>query len=212
MGLLLTVALVHLLALASPGPDFLFVSQLAISQPRRDALAGVLGVTLGIALWAALALLGLHALLLRLDWLQRALMVGGGLYLCWLGVQLLRSAWRPSVAVALELPAIGGGCRSALRRGLFTNLANPKAVIYFASVFTGLLGAGLSAALRWGVWTLVVLESLAWFGLLATVFALPWMRRGYLRLARGIDALAGCVFVVFGLHLLLAGSELVGVR
>lgn len=45
----LTLALVHLLALMSPGPDFFFISQTAISRSSREALMGVLGVT-----WALL--------------------------------------------------------------------------------------------------------------------------------------------------------------
>ncbi len=41
--LFLTVALVHIIALMSPGPDFFFVSQTAISRSRREAMMGVLG-------------------------------------------------------------------------------------------------------------------------------------------------------------------------
>ncbi|MDP1265342.1 LysE family transporter, partial [Klebsiella pneumoniae] len=43
--LFLTVALVHLIALMSPGPDFFFVSQTAIRRSRREARLGVLGIT-----------------------------------------------------------------------------------------------------------------------------------------------------------------------
>ena len=96
MPLFLTIALVHLLALASPGPDFLFVSQTAASRPRTQALAGVLGIALGIAVLAALALLGLHVLLHRLAWLQRTVAIAGGAYLLWMGFQLLRAAWDSS--------------------------------------------------------------------------------------------------------------------
>jgi threonine efflux protein len=49
-----------------------------------------------------------------------------------------------------------------------------------------------------------VAETFAWFALVAAFFALPAMRRGYLRLARWIDGLAGAVFVAFGLHLIFA--------
>ena len=66
MSLFLTIALVHIVALITPGPDFFFVSQLAASRSRREALAGVVGIALGVAVWAALALLGLHVLLQRL--------------------------------------------------------------------------------------------------------------------------------------------------
>jgi threonine efflux protein len=203
MPLFLTIALVHLLALASPGPDFLFVSQTAASRPRAQALAGVLGIALGIAVWAALALLGLHVLLHRLAWLQRTVAIGGGAYLLWMGFQLLRAAWQPAGATSASAPALPSGVWRSLRTGLLTNLANPKAVVYFASVFSALVGPAATAATRWQLWLLVTVESLAWFGLVATLFALPPMRRAYLRKARTIDALAGGVFVLFGLQLML---------
>ena len=38
--LFLTVALVHIIALMSPGPDFFFVSQTAVSRSRKEAMMG----------------------------------------------------------------------------------------------------------------------------------------------------------------------------
>ncbi|MGA0586789.1 homoserine/threonine efflux transporter [Dyella sp. KRB-257] len=203
MPLLLTIALVHLLALASPGPDFLFVSQTAASRSRTQAMAGVLGIALGIAVWAALALLGLHVLLYRLAWLQRTVAIAGGAYLLWMGWQLLRAAWRPAAAASGGSAPLPASAWRSLRAGLLTNLANPKAVVYFASVFSALVGPAVTAATRWQLWMLVAVESLAWFALVATLFALPPMRRAYLRKARVIDGLAGGVFVLFGLQLML---------
>lgn len=90
--LFLTVALVHLVALMSPGPDFFFVSQTAASRSRSEAMKGVIGITLGIVIWAGVALMGLNLILQKMAWLHQIIMVGGGLYLCWMGWQLLKSA------------------------------------------------------------------------------------------------------------------------
>ncbi len=204
MSLFLTIALVHLVALSIPGPDFFFVSQIAISRSRREALYGVVGIALGVVVWSSLALLGLQWLLHRVVWLERAIAICGGLYLCWMGFQLLRGALKPSIpAPEVATPSPTSGWR-ALRMGLVTNLANPKAAIYFASIFSAFLNDGVSAASRWGLWTLVAVETLAWFTFVAAIFALPAMRRGYLRAARWIDGCAGAVFVAFGLHLVFA--------
>ena len=92
MMLFLTVALVHLVALMAPGPDFFFVSQTAVSRSRAEAMQGVVGITLGIVIWAAVALMGLHLLLMKMAWLHSIITVGGGLYLTWMGYQLLKSA------------------------------------------------------------------------------------------------------------------------
>jgi len=204
MNLFLTIALVHLVALLSPGPDFFFVSQTAVSRSRRQALFGVLGITLGITLWSALALLGLQLVLHRLAWLQQLIAIAGGLYLLWMGLRMLRGAFTHAPVAHGEAVASPGGEMATLRAGLLTNLANPKVVVYFGSVFSAFLGDRVDAATRWGLWGLIVAETLAWFTLVAAFFALPAMRRGYLRLARWIDGFAGAVFVAFGLHLILA--------
>jgi len=204
MNLFLTIAVVHLVALLSPGPDFFFVSQTAVSRSRRQALFGVLGITLGITLWSALALLGLQLVLHRLAWLQQLIAVAGGLYLVWMGLRMLHGAFTRAPAAHGQAAASAGGELATLRAGLLTNLANPKVVVYFGSVFSAFLGDRVDAAARWGLWALIVAETFAWFTLVAAFFALPAMRRGYLRLARWIDGFAGAVFVAFGLHLVLA--------
>lgn len=199
-----TVAMVHLIALISPGPDFFFISQTAASRSRRDAMMGVLGITLGVAVWAAVALMGLHLLLLKMKWLHSIITVGGGLYLCWLGWQLLRAARRPSAPLADETPAALSHSGRTFVRGLLTNLANPKAVIYFGSVFSLFVGDNVAAGARWGIFILIIAETLMWFSVVALVFALPAMRRGYQRLARWIDGVAGAFFAGFGISLIIS--------
>ncbi|MBN5269290.1 threonine export protein RhtC [Serratia ureilytica] len=200
--LFLTVALVHLIALMSPGPDFFFVSQTAASRSRREAMMGVVGISLGIVVWAGVALMGLHLILQKMAWLHQIIMVGGGIYLCWMGWQLLRSARAqqapPAADAQVALPKAG---RSFIR-GFLTNLSNPKAVIYFGSVFSLFVGDSVGAGARWGLFLLIVAETFVWFSLVAMVFALPAMRRGYQRLAKWIDGVAGVLFTGFGLHLI----------
>ncbi|HBB9122717.1 threonine export protein RhtC [Serratia marcescens] len=200
--LFLTVALVHLIALMSPGPDFFFLSQTAASRSRREAMMGVVGISLGIVVWAGVALMGLHLILQKMAWLHQIIMVGGGIYLCWMGWQLLRSARaqqaQPAAEAQVALPKAG---RSFIR-GFLTNLSNPKAVIYFGSVFSLFVGDSVGAGARWGLFLLIVAETFVWFSLVAVVFALPAMRRGYQRLAKWIDGVAGVLFTGFGLHLI----------
>ena len=203
--LFLTVALVHLIALMSPGPDF-FVSQTA-SRSRREAMMGVVGISLGIVVWAGVALMGLHLILQKMAWLHQIIMVGGGIYLCWMGWQLLRSARaqqaQPAAEAQVALPKAG---RSFIR-GFLTNLSNPKAVIYFGSVFSLFVGDSVGAGARWGLFLLIVAETFVWFSLVAVVFALPAMRRGYQRLAKWIDGVAGVLFTGFGLHLIFTADR-----
>ncbi len=204
--LFLTVALMHMIALVSPGPDFFFVSQTAASRSRKDAMMGVVGITLGVAVWAAVALMGLHLILQKMAWLHQIITVGGGLYLCWMGWQLLKSARAKKLAgdaeeaeTTVDLPARG----RTFMRGFLTNLSNPKAVIYFGSVFSLFVGDNVSGGERGGLFIMIVAETFVWFSVVAMVFALPAMRRGYQRLAKWIDGVAGVVFAGFGIALIV---------
>jgi len=205
--LFLTVAAVHLVALMSPGPDFFFVSQTAMSRSRKEAMMGVFGITLGVLVWAAVALMGLHLLLQKMAWLQQVITVGGGLYLLWMGWQLLKSARAKKAAgdaAAESQPVVLPARGKTFMRGLLTNLSNPKAVIYFGSIFSLFVGDSVGNGERWGIFALITLETLAWFTVVTLVFALPVMRRGYQRLAKWIDGVAGVLFAGIGIHLIIS--------
>lgn len=133
---LITLAFIHFCALITPGPDFFLVSQTAISRSRKDAMLVVAGITAGVMFWACLALMGLNLIFEKMAWLKQGLLIAGGLYLCWLGYQMLRSAFSKNEQegnVAVELPKAP---YLFFIKGLITNLSNPKAVIYFGSVFS----------------------------------------------------------------------------
>lgn len=203
--LFLTVAMVHIVALMSPGPDFFFVSQTAVSRSRKEAMMGVLGITAGVMVWAGVALLGLNLILAKMAWLHNIIMVGGGLYLCWMGYQMLRGALKKEDKATEATPAVelaAGG--KSFMKGLLTNLANPKAIIYFGSVFSLFVGDSVGAGARWGIFALIAVETLAWFTVVASLFALPKIRRGYQRLAKWIDGFAGALFAGFGIHLIIS--------
>ena len=92
--------------------------------------------------------------------------------------------------------------------GLLTNLSNPKAVIYFGSIFSGLLSPDLPSWFTGGIFALVLLETFLWFGFVALVFGMENLRRGYRKAARCIDGFAGILFVGFGLSLIAAAAGL----
>lgn len=204
LTLFLTVAVLHIVALVTPGPDFFFVSQTAVSRSRKEAMMGVLGITGGVMVWSGVALLGLNLILEKMAWLHNIIMIGGGLYLCWMGYQMLRSALKKE-KVTQELPAVelAHGGRSFLK-GLLTNLSNPKAIIYFGSVFSLFVSNDVGSAERWGLFVMIALETFAWFTIVASLFAMPQMRRGYQRLAKWIDGVAGALFAGFGIHLIIS--------
>src|SRR5262245_331658 len=93
--ILVGLAVVHLLAVASPGPSTVLVVQTAAVAGRRGGLLAAFAMMVGALIWAVAALFGLQALFARFDWLYAAFRIAGALYLLYLAVMLWRHAGDP---------------------------------------------------------------------------------------------------------------------
>lgn len=198
MSLFFSIAVVHLIALMSPGPDFFFVTRKAMSQSRPKAMLGVLGIAAGIFVWAGVSILGLHILFETISWLQRFIAIAGGLYLLWMGINLLRYSFNQKNQAQEFIGDTVADMKSPFLYGLLTNLANPKAVIYFGSIFSTFITPDVTDAAKLGLFVFVVLESFAWFGFVSLVFGSKKPRELYKKAGRWIDAVAGALFSLFG--------------
>jgi threonine efflux protein len=203
---LLVLLPIWIVALVSPGPDALLVAQTAASAGRRDGFACAAGIGAGMAVWSAAALGGLATLFAEAAWLYRLVVLAGAAYLVVAGLRMLASAGRGGGHGTEEGPATGAvrpGAFVAFRRGLLTNLSNPKAAVLFASVFAVTLpphtGLGLGAVLVLGA----ACSSALWYVLLARLLSAEAVRVAYRRAERGVTAAAGACFAGFGAVLAL---------
>lgn len=199
---LMTLVLIHFFALITPGPDFLLVSQTAISRSRSEAMWVVAGITVGVMFWAILALLGLNIIFEKFAVLKQILLIVGGIYLCWLGFQMLRSSLSTQTAVQTESLNLPKTPWKFFLKGVLTNLSNPKAVIYFGSVFSVFLANPALDHFHWLLFIIVSVETLCWFLFVVFLFSLPKFKQAYQRAAKWIDGISGGVFSVFGIYLI----------
>ena len=107
----------------------------------------------------------------------------------------------PADGAAPSSPARPTG--AAFRLGLATNVANPKALVFFGALFSTLLPPEMSWAARGGVLAMMLLIATAWFLAVAWAASRPPLVRLYQRAGRAIDAVAAAAFVVLGIGLLL---------
>ncbi|MDV3502396.1 LysE family translocator [Marinobacter sp. M-5] len=204
----LTVALVHLLAVASPGPDFAVILRQALCQSRRNALLTAAGVGAGILVHVTYSLLGIGLLIQQSLLLFNILKVVGALYLSWIAIQCLR-ARAGGVQVAAE-PALAQRGLAAFRLGFLTNTLNPKATLFFVSLFSIVISPGTPVALQTAYGVYMALATGLWFALVATFFTLPRVRRGFNRFGHWLDRLMGGVLLLLAGQLLfstVSGSE-----
>lgn len=190
---------------ASPGPSFVLVARTSIAVSRRAGLAAALGMGVGGVAFAALALLGLHALLTQVGWLYLALKIAGGLYLVHLAVRIWRGASEP-----IHVPDGAVETNGALRSfwiGLATQISNPKTAIVYGSIFAALLPDAPPA------WTLlalppaVLLIETGWYAIVAVAFSAGRPRAAYLRSKLWIDRLAASVIGALGIRLVVEAAR-----
>lgn len=196
---LLTVLWVHLAASVSPGPNVLLIIQTASTSSRRTALAAAAGVATGALILASAAALGLGLLLADAGRLAEVLRLVCGLYLLYLGIAMWRGARSPmatSTAGSVTRPAV------VYRRGLFTNITNPKAAVFFGSVLTGLLPPATPVWVRVAAVLICVFNSTAWHALLAYAFSTGTVHQIYGRAKPTLDRVAGTLMGALGVRFL----------
>ena len=205
----LTVALVHLLAVASPGPDFAVVLRQALSQSRKHALLTAAGVGSGILVHVCYSLLGIGLLIQQSVWLFSILKVMGALYLGWIAIHCLRSG--PANLDVETVPARAQTGLSALRLGFLTNALNPKATLFFVSLFSVVISPDTPVTLQAGYGFYMTAATALWFSMVALFFTLPRVRHGFARFGHWLDRVMGGVLLLLAGQLLastVSGSEL----
>jgi threonine/homoserine/homoserine lactone efflux protein len=184
----------------SPGSSFVTVARVAVASSRARGLATALGMGVGGAIFGAAALLGLQSVLLAVPALYAGLRVLGGLYLCYLGFLIFRSARQPLAMVTAGDEA-GSRPFRAFWLGLATQMSNPKAAIIYASVFAALLPASFSLGFAAALLAAVFCVETAWYALVAFLFSSVRPQRAYLSYKSVVDRAAGAVLVGLGLKL-----------
>lgn len=182
-------------AILSPGPGVIAVSQGAFSLGRRRALAYGWGLAIGASVWCLFALLGLTALFRIAPWTLTAMRLAGGAYLLWIGWRMWRHARDP-------LP--GPGARGmGFGAGVALNLSNPKPALFYSAVLLSIFPAALSPADKGAIYAVALSVELFFYTALASLMALPVLRRRYYGSKFWIDRAAGLAIAALGLSLVL---------
>jgi RhtB (resistance to homoserine/threonine) family protein len=203
------LTVVHLLAAASPGPDFAYVTRQSLVNGRRSGMLASLGIALGLSIHIVYSAAGLAAVIAHsAQWMTAIKLVGAG-YLLFLGYKGLRSgaAGPGAPGVVSASPSLPASAWRQVLGGFLCNAFNPKAPIYFLALFTVVLSPDLPVPtlVAYGAW-IMVLQWL-WFSLVALVFAHPRVRDRLLAVRHWIDRAFGVAMVALGLRVLVTARD-----
>jgi threonine/homoserine/homoserine lactone efflux protein len=182
-----------------PGPDTLIVLRSIVRGGRAHGWATAAGTLTGLVVWAAVAAVGLAAVLRASETAYTVLRIAGACYLVYLGALSLRSMLRRQ---PLDESGRKGIIGTGYPAGVITNLLNPKVGVFFVTFLPGFVPHGYSVgatSLLFGA--LFVLLTLGYFVVLLTCAArlMHWMRTP--RVRRRLDAVTGAVLIGFGVRL-----------
>ncbi|MCX5469092.1 LysE family transporter [Acinetobacter nematophilus] len=201
MSMLLTICALHFVAQLSPGPDVLLVAKSSASTSRANTLKIILGISAGVLVWVILTLLGFTVLLEQWPWIQQVLMLIGGFFLARMGYAMLKGG----IATLKQRTNLDGVIAHEPKNyflwGLFTNLANPKIVIYFSSVFSLALSSSAGLNLKPQLAVIIPIQTFLVFSLLMLVMSIPKIKAIYQRSGSYIDILSGSFFLLFAVFL-----------
>ena len=136
---LLVFALTALIIEITPGPNMTYLAALSLSSGMRTGFAAVAGIAIGLATYGIVAALGLAAVIDNSPLLYGLLRWGGVAYLLWLAWETWSSE-RETSPDATAGP--DGEPWIAFRRGLVTNLLNPKAAVFYIAVLPEFVRSG----------------------------------------------------------------------
>ncbi|MFH4620571.1 LysE family translocator [Vibrio furnissii] len=199
---IVTLAIVGLLIVISPGADFVLVLKNSLSHGRRAGLLSALGISLAITVHIGYSLLGISYLISHNELLFNLIKYAGAAYLVYLGFKGIFAASAQTVITAEQdnsLPSY-----RYFAQGFLCNVLNPKTMLFFLSIFSQVIsedGASSTQALIYGGY-MVVLHGV-WFALVATLMTSTALQHKLERVKPLINKACGVGLVSFGAALAL---------
>ncbi len=190
------------LALISPGPDTIMVLRQFLKFGKRTAIYTSIGVGLGILVHIAYSLLGIGLIISQSIIIFNIMKIAGGLYLLYIGLMTFKSRFEPEISEDKSIKK-----QSPLRAiwiGFLTNSLNPKATIFFLSIFTVVINPGtpLNNQLIYGF--VMSLETMLWYVLLSFFLSVLKINKTVSWFGKIGNKLIGGLLMLLGVKLALS--------
>lgn len=196
------IAVVHFLAVASPGPDFAITVKQSLTRGRKAAIMTSLGIGTAILLHVTYSLIGIGLVIRNnpdiftgLTWLAAA-------YLFYIGIQGLRA--KPVTAKQQELAQQGEQTRfKSFATGFLVNGLNVKATLFFLSLFSVVISTTTPTYFQiiYGVY--MALATAAWFSFLSYVLTIESFRQRLLQKGYLIDRTMGVILILLAVNIVI---------
>lgn len=202
----LTVAAIHLLAVMSPGPDFVMITRNSLMYSKRTGIYSSLGLALGILLHITYSLIGIGLVISKSIVLFSTIKLFGAAYLVYIGYQSLKSK-RHAVDMTSQEKKTDLSPRSAIRLGFLTNALNPKATLFFLALFTQVINPQTPLAIKILYGAEMCTMQFAWFAFVATALSHRVIKDRFVSIAHHLERAFGIILVALGIKVAFSSSK-----
>lgn len=203
MSAFLTIAIVHLLAVMSPGPDFAVTLRNSIVYTRKTGIWTALGIGLGIFVHVAYCIAGIGLVISQSIILFNTMKYLGAGYLIFIGWKAM-TAKAPSsgeidIAEHVDLSIV-----QSIRIGFLTNALNPKATLFFLSLFTYVVEPTTSIGVQLFYGSYMAVASFVWFAFVACLLNQQHIKRAFQKIQLYFERGMGVCLIALGLKVALS--------
>ena len=200
---LISLMAIFSFAIVSPGADLAMVMRQALVHGRRQAIITSFGIGTALMFHVSYTILGLGLIISQSVYLFNIVKWLGVAYLVYIGIKALR-AGRTEINVETDAPGEAPKAQSALKAftlGFAANALNPKAVFFFLSIFSTIVGAHTPIAIKFSYGLVMATCLILWFVGVSAFMTTPRMRAAFSRASKWIDRTSGVVFIALGIKL-----------
>ena len=204
--LIATISLINLLAVISPGPDFIMAVRNSLKYSRKTGIFTAVGFGLGIATHIAYCLAGLAMIISQSILLFNAIKLLGAAYLIYIGIRsILAKSSKIDIKTIEKEKDISPW--QAIKIGYLTNILNPKATIFYLGLFTLVITPQTPPAVLAAASAIMVATIIAWFSMVAVFMTNKHIRTIYQKFQNAINKTLGGFLVLLGLKIALSGKD-----
>jgi RhtB (resistance to homoserine/threonine) family protein len=178
ISLIAIATLSHLLAVISPGPDFVMALKNSLTYSRKTGIYTAIGFGIGIGVHILYSFAGLAILISQSEGLFNIIKYLGAAYLFYIGIKsILEKSNKISLGNTAHIQDITP--LKAISMGFLTNVLNPKASLFFLSLFTYILQSHPNSVTLIIISALLMINTALWFSLVAIFFNISYIQKKY---------------------------------
>ena len=196
-----TIAILHLFAVMSPGPDFALIIRQSILFGRKASIATSIGIGVGILFHIFYCIIGLGYIITKYESVFFIIKLSGAIYLIFLGYKSLTT--KSEIQIQKKTGHFKSSIQTSFSTGLITNILNPKATLFFLSLYTFIINeeSNVSIQIFYGLWMSIITG--AWFCSLSILLTNEKLIKYINKFSFYAQNATGIMLIIIGIRLLI---------